>query len=155
MPKVCDECGGKHYAKGKCALHYRMPSQLNPKPIQRVAIKKPVANEILLGGKWVGVKTAIKQVSDKRAKELRIYEKNKVEYFKEYPVCQFPGCECREVTLHHSKGRIGSLLTDKRYFKSLCPEHHTFCENNPEEAKRLQLSSSRLETEKSSNYFSD
>ena len=34
--KVCDECGGKHYAKGKCQFHYRMPSQLNPKPIGTV-----------------------------------------------------------------------------------------------------------------------
>lgn len=32
--KVCDECGGKHYAKGKCRIHYKMPSQLNPKPIK-------------------------------------------------------------------------------------------------------------------------
>lgn len=33
--KSCDECGDKHYAKGKCKLHYKMPSQLNPKPIKK------------------------------------------------------------------------------------------------------------------------
>lgn len=33
--KVCTVCGEKHYARGLCKVHYRMPSQLNPKPIKR------------------------------------------------------------------------------------------------------------------------
>lgn len=37
--KTCDECGGAHHAKGKCKKHYRMPSQLNPKPLKRVKVK--------------------------------------------------------------------------------------------------------------------
>lgn len=37
MGKGCDfeGCEGEHHAKGKCKLHYKMPSQLNPKPISR------------------------------------------------------------------------------------------------------------------------
>lgn len=27
MPKVCEICGGKHYAKLRCKAHYRMPSR--------------------------------------------------------------------------------------------------------------------------------
>lgn len=27
MPRTCEICGGKHYAKNRCKLHYRMPSR--------------------------------------------------------------------------------------------------------------------------------
>lgn len=33
MAKKCSVCGGVHYAKGFCKFHYKMPSQLKPKPI--------------------------------------------------------------------------------------------------------------------------
>lgn len=34
MAKTCSVCGGAHYAKNKCKIHYKMPSQLNPKSIK-------------------------------------------------------------------------------------------------------------------------
>lgn len=87
---------------------------------------------------------AISPVSDKKAKELAKYCKLRDKYLADHPICEFPGCGSREVTLHHMKGRIGSLLHDKRYFKALCWSHHQWVELNPDEAKRMGLSLSRL-----------
>lgn len=33
--KTCNECNNKHYAKGKCKFHYKMPSQINPISLNR------------------------------------------------------------------------------------------------------------------------
>lgn len=86
----------------------------------------------------------IRKFSDKRAKELRVYEKEKAKYFQEHSTCEFPGCEVENVTLHHMAGRIGDRLTNKEYFKSLCWVHHQWVEENPAEAKMMGLSSDRL-----------
>jgi len=92
-------------------------------------------------------KTAyIKPISDKRQEELKIYRKKRDQYFKENPVCEFPGCSSVEITLHHRAGRTGSLFIDERYFCSLCMTHHRWVEENPNEAKKLGLSLSRLQT---------
>lgn len=86
----------------------------------------------------------IAKLSKQRAKKLRQYEQFKAEYLAEHPVCEFPACDSTNVTLHHRKGRIGDLLTDKNHFCALCPEHHRFVEENPNTAKWLNLSVSRL-----------
>lgn len=89
-------------------------------------------------------KYVIPQVNKKKTKELAEYRKVRDQFFKENPVCQFPGCNSREIQLHHKKGRVGNLLSDKRYFSSLCDKHHRYVELNPIEAKKLGLSLDRL-----------
>lgn len=86
----------------------------------------------------------IAPISRNRQEALKKYRRLRDKYFEENPVCEFPGCNSREITLHHMRGRIGAFLTDKRYFKSLCWNHHRFVEENPTEAKELGLSESRL-----------
>jgi hypothetical protein len=86
----------------------------------------------------------INPVSKSLAKALREYEKVKAEFFKEVKVCQFPGCESEELTLHHARGRIGKNLTDRSTFRGLCEYHHRHCELHPIEAKELGLSADRL-----------
>lgn len=90
----------------------------------------------------------IKPISKNRQEALKTYRRRREKHFKDYPVCQYPGCKSTEVTLHHGKGRIGAFLTDKRWFKSLCWPHHKYCEENPKEAIRLGLSYKRLENER-------
>ena len=119
--RICNECDRPVYAKLKCAYHYKMPSAINPKPLIRTS--KP-----------------IRQVSKKKAKELAEYSKVKAEYFKLNPVCEYPSCQSTDVQLHHRAGRIGSLLTDIRYFCSLCHDHHQYVELQPIKAKELGLS---------------
>lgn len=86
----------------------------------------------------------IKKFSDKRAKQNRLYEKLKRQYFIHNPECEHPDCDSTNITLHHMRGRVGDLLTDMRYFKSLCPYHHNWVELNPEASKELGLSLDRL-----------
>ena len=87
----------------------------------------------------------IKPVADKRAKELAIYRKTRDDFFKKYSVCQYPGCNSTQITLHHMKGRSGEMVYNDKYFVSLCWPHHDLCERNPDEAKRLNLSVNRLD----------
>lgn len=87
---------------------------------------------------------AINNVSEKRKEENKVLEKVKAEVLKEHPVCQFPDCTKKSVDVHHSEGRIGKNLTDKKKMKALCRGHHVFCELNPKLAKQMKMSGSRL-----------
>lgn len=87
----------------------------------------------------------IAKVTKKRAAELRLYEKAKKELRTEDTCCQFPGCERTDLTCHHVKGRLGKMVYNKKYLVWLCPEHHTFAEENPTAAKKLKVSANRLD----------
>jgi hypothetical protein len=89
-------------------------------------------------------KKKFKVVSDKQAKRLAEYRKKRDNYFKENPVCEYPECCSTDIQLHHKRGRIGALLSDERYFCSLCDKHHKFVELNPVVAKAMGLSMDRL-----------
>jgi hypothetical protein len=91
------------------------------------------------------VNPPISPISKKRAEALKVYRNRRDNYFKEHPVCEYPGCTSRKITLHHAAGRCGSFLTDKRFFKSLCITHHNWVEANPIEAQKLGLSKKRLD----------
>lgn len=122
--KPC-HCGKPGFSKGLCRYHYGIAHPLKRSPL------KPSSKKI-------------KPVSKQRAKALREYEKEKKEFFKEVTVCQFPGCESHQLTLHHKGGRLGKALTDRSNFAALCFEHHRLIEENPLLAKQLNLSVSRL-----------
>lgn len=90
-------------------------------------------------------RSRIAPVSAKRLDALKTYRRARDAYFKEHPVCEFPGCTSRNITLHHKRGRVGAFLTDKRWFCSLCQKHHTWVEEHPKEAQKMQLSLKRLD----------
>ena len=87
----------------------------------------------------------IKSVSTKKLAELRDYRVVRDKYLADHKVCQHPDCKNLSEDLHHAKGRVGSLLTDVRFFKALCRSCHRWVEENPEGAKALGLSLSRLD----------
>lgn len=89
----------------------------------------------------------IKSVSDKKLIELKEYRVLRDGYLATHKVCEHPECKNLSEDLHHAKGRVGSLLTDVRYFKALCRRCHRWVEENPEQAKAFGLSLSRLEKE--------
>ena len=88
----------------------------------------------------------IKAATKKRAKQLRKYSKQNKKFLEDQ-VCQFPGCESKEVTNHHGAGRKGEQLLNFKDSKILCWPHHKWCEDNPQEAKKLNLSLNRLNNE--------
>jgi len=116
-PKLCRDCWAKIKLQEETGLN------LNNKPNPRKQISP---------------------ISEKMYENLAKYRRLRDKYFIEKPICEFPGCKSKKITLHHKRGRIGAFLTDKRYFCSLCPKHHTFVNENPDEALKLGLVESRL-----------
>lgn len=141
--KKCNGCNtnqfiwGNRDGKKYCISCWNNLKALNSLQISTVKPVIPVVKKIY----------KIKPISKNRQDALKIYRKRREKYFKDHPVCEFPGCQSTDITLHHSKGRVGAFLTDKRWFKSLCWKHHKYCEENPIEAQKLGLSYKRLEKE--------
>lgn len=86
----------------------------------------------------------IKKFSKTSLDKLRRYRKVRDKYLEENPICQYPRCKSKEVTLHHKAGRLGAYLTDKRFFSALCWPHHQYIETHPEESRKLGFTISRL-----------
>lgn len=74
----------------------------------------------------------IRKLSKKRAAQNRIYLKMAKAFIadKFCPVTGFPATE-----VHHINGRIGSLLTDERYFLAVSTEGHRWIHENVKEAR--------------------
>lgn len=84
----------------------------------------------------------ISPVSPKQKKRLAKYALVRAEYLAEHPRCEarIPDvCLGLATDIHHVKSRIGDLLTDTRYFKSLCRACHSWVHDNHYDAKNLGL----------------
>ena len=89
----------------------------------------------------------IPKESAKRSFQNREYSVVREEHLKENPLCIVKrpgGCTYFATQVHHAKGRTGELLTDKRFFKSVCDFCHKWVEANPEEAKKMGFSANRI-----------
>lgn len=96
----------------------------------------------------------IARVSDKRSKEERIYSGRRIIFLAGNPSCQanIPGiCLRKSCEVHHKKGRVGKLFLDERFWLATCRKCHEWIEANPEKAKLLGLSLSRLENNEQEN----
>ncbi len=62
-----------------------------------------------------------------------------VEAWKAGKRCAFPGCACRKVDCHHTRGRAGALLRDQRFWVPLCRRHHNWVAENPARARDIGL----------------
>ena len=82
----------------------------------------------------------------KQLERLGEYRKVRDEFMRLHPTCQarLSGCTVKATDLHHSKGRTGDLLTDKRHFKALCRSCHRFIEENPKFSKENGYSENRI-----------
>lgn len=90
----------------------------------------------------------IRYYSKTRAAEYRQYAIDRKAYFEkpENYYCQmYPHLQA--TTIHHAKGKIGKLLLDQRWWIRLSIEAHMWAEGNPDEAKAIGLSLSRLAKE--------
>ena len=92
------------------------------------------------------VNKRIKPRSTKRVKQEREYAKLRIEYLEAHPLCegQLTGCTGIAECVHHSRGRIGNLLTDVRYFKASCHNCNMRAETHPLEALQKEFSIKRL-----------
>lgn len=86
-------------------------------------------------------------VSDKRAKEQRVYSIARKLFLKHHPLCQAKVagiCQVASAEVHHKKGRIGELYLDQQYWLAVCSTCHKHVETHPEEAKEKGWSLDRL-----------
>lgn len=63
-------------------------------------------------------------------------------FLEAYPVCQRCGKKPSD-DVHHSRGRVGLLLFDVRYFISLCRRCHNLTHDNPKESEKLGFMAQR------------
>lgn len=87
-----------------------------PKPIPKKSAKK-IEQE-----KGKPSRSTAKPVSKKQAKALREYSKISKAFLAEHEMCeiQSPECTGKATEIHHTKGRIGALLIDTKYFMASC-----------------------------------
>jgi hypothetical protein len=143
--KHCKECDNPIWARGYCLQHDKQYNSHKYEIKRKEAVKsKDNTNQSNLPAKPKSVLKRIKSVSDKKLIELAEYRVVRDKYLSEHPICEFHTCDCRVIELHHMAGRIGKLLTNPKYFKSLCREHHNYVELHPVEAKEMGLSIDRL-----------
>jgi len=79
-------------------------------------------------------KSTIKQVSNKKAKELSKYKRLRDEYMKVNSFCEVRGCSRKAVDLHHKISREFALL-DIDVFMAVCRECHNKIEENDKWAR--------------------
>ena len=121
---ICKKCGAK--AHSELCFHCKPP-----KPLKRTRLKKKVYK--------------IARRSKKRVKqETQYYTIDRPQFLSDHPNCEFEGCGREASEIHHMKGKIEELLNNRKYFLAVCRDHHTWIENNPEEAKERGYSCSRL-----------
>jgi hypothetical protein len=79
----------------------------------------------------------IRKVGAKMEIYLKEYKAVRTDFLKTYPLCKANLKDCTKLStqIHHKKGRIGELLTDKTYFLPVCHNCHHEIEMNPTMAK--------------------
>lgn len=86
----------------------------------------------------------IKPVSDAQGARLEEYLRLRIPWLKAHPWCR--SCAVRgfkkqapTTDVHHSRGKIGALLCDMRFWIPVCRNCHDWIGSNPEEARSLGL----------------
>jgi hypothetical protein len=89
---------------------------------------------------------SISPVSKKRQVEMDEYSKKRVAFLALKPICEAKIIHCtgKSTDVHHKSGRVGEKYLKISTWLSVCRNCHQWIEENPEEAKELGFSESRL-----------
>lgn len=110
-------------------LHRRTPMKrrgFNPKAVWPPKPRKP-----------------LKKQSQARKHANKKYLEQREDFLRAKPVCG--GCLTRDrnpapaAQIHHSRGRIGRLLRDEKYWIGVCNDCHLWIHSNPNAARELGL----------------
>ena len=66
-----------------------------------------------------------------------LYRQLKADHFRAHPLCV--RCGKKATDIHHTRGRLGELLTDMRHWRSLCRVCHQWAHQNIAEARKVGL----------------
>jgi|694.fasta_scaffold92874_3 hypothetical protein len=89
---------------------------------------------------------SISPVSKKRQVEMDEYSKKRLAFLALHVTCQakLVGCTGASTDVHHKAGRVGDNYLNMSKWLALCRNCHSWIETNPEDAKELGYSESRL-----------
>ena len=90
---------------------------------------------------------SISPVSKKKRVEMDTYSKLREAFLVVKPKCEakLVGCTGKSTEVHHTKGRVGDNYLKIGTWLAVCRNCHSWIEENPLEAKELNLSQSRLD----------
>ena len=113
------------------------PAKLNPE-LKAAGITRCTINSVTAKKP----RKTVNHVSKVRSAQLREYSRM-VKAWKALPenrMCSYTGgCDKPTTDCHHSRGKIGALLTDARWWKPPCRMHHDWVGSHPVEARALGL----------------
>lgn len=91
------------------------------------------------------IRKPIKQKSQKKVKEDRVYSTLRKVFLESKKLCeaQLPGCTVKSAEVHHKEGR-GIKTNNIKTWLAVCRNCHNWIELNPVEAKEKKLSNNRL-----------
>lgn len=85
---------------------------------------------------------SIKKISEKKKKQDKLYKELRKQFLKDHPICAvYPPKKATQI--HHKKGR-GKYYLDVSTWLAVSMEGHRQIEDNPQWAKMLGFSESRL-----------
>jgi len=90
---------------------------------------------------------SIAPVSEKRQVAMDEYSKKRLAFLTLHTNCQarMPGCTGLSNDVHHKAGRIGDNYLNMNTWLAVCRSCHSWIELNPDAAKDLGFSESRLQ----------
>lgn len=90
----------------------------------------------------------MRSISKKRSAALKEYAKAKKEFVARFIGTRNRTVQCarclgqipyKKITIHHTRGRVGSLLCDTRHWALLCMACHNWVGDHPSEAREAGL----------------
>ena len=89
---------------------------------------------------------SISPISKKKQVSMDEYTKKRIGFLALYPICQAKVYECsvKATDVHLKAGRVGDNYLKVNTWLAVCRNCHKWIEENPEAAKELKFSESRL-----------
>ncbi len=100
--------------------------------------KRPKANWTTVSGAVVSTNAQPKRIarrSKSMARRMREYRVKADAYKREHRHCERAGCAKLTADIHHTRGRVGTLLMDTRFWVAVCRSCHDWIAANPEQAR--------------------
>ena len=91
-------------------------------------------------------RTPVKKVSDKRKKDMSVYDKRRLAFLSLHKFCQanLPQCTKLATEVHHKRGRVGDDYLNISTWLAACNSCHHWITEHSKEAIEMGLSMSRL-----------
>lgn len=103
-----------------------------------------IRNEACVGNpkarfKTTATRTRIRPRSRRMTKLMAYYNERRAAFLLKHPRCKWHTTPCKANQVHHSRGRVSTLLLDERFWIPLCAGAHDFVGEHPNMAREQKL----------------